>query len=285
MNQKELLLLGESALKKNNIEEAHFKAKRLLEFVLNQNNQQLLVHSLDDVTTKEQEVFKQKLQEIIEGKPIQYITKSQEFMGLTFYVDENVLIPQPDTEILVETTINMIKQNNKQKPLILDLCTGSGAIAISLAKCISNAQITASDISNRAIEIARKNANNNQVTIQYVCSDLFKNIPNLQFDYIVSNPPYIETNEILNLPQEVKNEPLLALDGGKDGLHFYRNILNQAITYLKPQGYLLFEIGYNQADAIINFLKSQKDRWRLITQKPIQDLSKNDRVLIFQKRL
>lgn len=284
MNQKELLLLGESALKKNNIEEAHFKAKKLLGFVLNQNKQQLLVHSLDEITAKEQEVFNQKLQEIIEGKPIQYITKSQEFMGLTFYVDENVLIPQPDTEILVETTINIIKQNNKQKPLILDLCTGSGAIAISLAKYISNAQITASDVSNKAIEIAQKNANNNQVTIQYICSDLFKNIPNMQFDYIVSNPPYIETNEILNLPQEVKNEPLLALDGGKDGLHFYRNILNQAITYLKPQGYLLLEIGYNQADAIINFWKSQKDKWSLITKKPIKDLNKNDRVLIFQKK-
>ncbi|MBR2240380.1 MAG: peptide chain release factor N(5)-glutamine methyltransferase, partial [Clostridia bacterium] len=197
--------------------------------------------------------FHNGLEKIKDNTPIQYITNHQEFMKLDFYVDENVLIPQPDTEILVEEVLKYVNQIDKTKSSkikILDLCTGSGAIAVSLAKYIDNCEITATDISNKAIQIAKLNAEKNLVhtKINFIESNMFENLPKTQYDIIVSNPPYIETETILSLSPEVQKEPLLALDGGCDGLKFYKIILKNYNDYLVQNGKVFLEIGYNQKE-------------------------------------
>ena len=306
MNQKDLLILGENTLKKFNVDDAHIKAKILLEFILKQNDSELLKNELEEVNSLKKQQYEETLKEIINGKPLQYITNSQEFMALNFFVNENVLIPQPDTEILVETAIKTIEnctidlksecikkegikeyntENNQIE--ILDLCTGSGCIGISIAKYSANTKVTASDISKEAIQVAKKNAilNNVEEKIEFIVSNLFENIKNKKFKIIVSNPPYIETSVVKTLSKEVQNEPKLALDGGEDGLLFYKKILNEAHKYLESNGYLLLEIGYNQAEKIKKIYKANcQNFWNLETQKPIKDLAGNDRVLIFKNK-
>lgn len=291
MNQIQLLKYGEEILRKNYIDDPDIKSKRLLEFVLNQSREYCIINSTIEVSNSQETEYKEKLKEIIQGKPIQYITNNQSFMGLDFYVDESVLIPQPDTEILVLETLKLI--NIQKQNHILDLCTGSGAIAISIAKCVQkekndNIKIMASDISEKALKVAQRNVKNNLVedVVELVQSDMFSNIDE-KFDIIVSNPPYIETSVIETLSKEVKQEPVIALDGGEDGLTFYRIILGQAENYLKENGYLLFEIGYNQGDKIKELYNSLKEENKcnleIVTKEPIKDLADNDRVMIFKK--
>lgn len=293
MNQSQLLKLGKEKLKQENIEEAESKAKRLLEFVLQQSREEMIRNSLEEVSEEKQKEYEERLQEMIQGRPLQYMTHLQEFMGLDFYVDENVLIPQPDTEILVEQAIEKIQSIEDAKIQILDLCTGSGAIAISIAKQLQNTsqymieeyQIIATDISKKALEVAQKNAMHNQVQIQFLQSDMFHKLEGMEFDMIVSNPPYIVTKVIDTLSKEVKQEPRIALDGGEDGLKFYRKILENSKEYLKKEGYVLLEIGYDQGEKIIKLWQELKENCQLalITKEPIRDLGNNDRVMIFQK--
>ena len=219
-----------------------------------------------------------KFGKLVNGEPIQYITNSQEFMNLKFYVDNRVLIPQPDTEILVENVISIVEntQKNCQKEIeILDLCTGSGIIGICLKKNLQNVKVYVSDISEDALDVAKKNSIQNNVEISFIKSDLFDEI-NEKFDIIVSNPPYIESNAIEGLSNEVKNEPKIALDGGKDGLDFYRKIIKEAPNFLNKIGVLALEIGYNQKDAVEKILKTYK--YKNIQIK--KDLSNIDRVII-----
>ena len=222
--------------------------------------------------------FLKKFGRLVNGEPIQYITNMQEFMKLKFYVDNRVLIPQPDTEILVENVISIVEniQKDCQKEIkILDLCTGSGIIGVCLKKNLQNVKVHASDISECALDVAKKNSIQNNVDISFIKSDLFDNI-NEKFDVIVSNPPYIESSTLEGLSMEVKNEPKIALDGGKDGLDFYRKIIKEAPNFLNKSGYLSLEIGYNQKDAVEKLLKTYK-------YKDIQikkDLSNIDRVII-----
>lgn len=277
MKQIELLKLGENVLKKENIQDSHIKASILLQYVLNQTKQHLIINSEEIVEPSKINEYNNYLQLIIQGTPIQYITNHQQFMALDFYVDENVLIPQPDTEILVEEGLKIIKEQNRK---VLDLCTGSGAIAVSIAHYCQNSTVTATDISKEALEVARKNANLNNVNIEFIESDLFDELTERSFDIILSNPPYIETDIINTLVKDVQSEPHLALDGGKDGLKFYRRILAEAHKYLKTDGYLMLEIGYNQGNAVINL---KHNNLKLITKQPIKDLDGNDRVVIFQK--
>lgn len=246
------------------------------------NKFELMINHEQEIT-KEQEInFQHGLEKLRKNTPIQYITNSQEFMKLHFYVDENVLIPQPDTEILVEEVIKYAKefQNNNSELQILDLCTGSGAIAISLAKYIDNCKITATDISSKAIQIAKLNAEKNLIhkKIHFIESDMFDNLQTNQFDIIVSNPPYIESETIQTLSPEVQKEPKIALDGGQDGLKLYRTIVKHFKNYLKPTGKVFLEIGYNQKENLFKIIKSENPNKQPIC---IQDLAGNNRVIIF----
>lgn len=279
MNIEDILRKEIYNLKENNIDNSTLKAKILLANILNVKKEYLLIHSEEEVKQEDKIKYEDCIKELIKGKPLQYITNKQEFMGLDFYVDENVLIPQPDTEILVEKTIEIA--DNTQKNKVLDMCTGSGCIAISLAKNIDNFQITAADISDNALIIANKNAINNNLEnkIKFINSDMFSNI-NEKFDIIVSNPPYIETKTINKLDIEVQNEPLLALDGGIDGLKFYNIIANNAFKYLNENGYLLLEIGYNQQKSVTQLLQNTGKYTNIET---IKDLGGNYRVVIARK--
>ncbi|SES76886.1 peptide chain release factor N(5)-glutamine methyltransferase [[Clostridium] polysaccharolyticum] len=183
--------------------------------------------------------------------PLEYILGKQEFMGLSFKVNENVLIPRQDTEILVEGVLNSAKGKK-----VLDMCTGSGCIAISLAKLGNALEVHGVDISREALMVAKENADHNQVQVEFVESNLFGNVTG-KYDIIVSNPPYIESKVIETLMPEVREfEPVLALDGTEDGLYFYREISNAAPEYLTEEGEIFFEIGYNQGEAVTNILKA-----------------------------
>lgn len=280
MNINELLIYGRKVLLDSNIAEMPLKVRLLAEYILKMNKYELVINHEREISEDELHVFKAGLEKIKNNVPIQYITNHQEFMKLDFYVDESVLIPQPDTEILVEEVLKYCSSNSDGKAFkILDLCTGSGAIAISIAKYLDNCSVVASDISSQAIQIAKLNAEKNGVKdkIEFVESDMFADINESNFDVIVSNPPYIETSTIASLDKEVQNEPLIALDGGIDGLDFYKTIIKSAPQHLSSNGKLFFEIGYNQKEAIFELInKSEK----LHNAVCIKDLAENDRVLI-----
>lgn len=275
MNIKEALEKANKILIDNNIEENFLKARILLSHELGCSKEYLITHDDEEISDDIEKSFFEKITRLTKGEPIQYLTNKAEFMGLDFYVDKNVLIPQPDTEILVQAIIDIVKENEIE---ILDLCTGSGAIGISLCKNLTNAKIFASDISEIALEVAKKNANFHNAEIEFIKSDLFCNIKG-KFDIIVSNPPYIETAEIDKLSKEVKNEPKIALDGGIDGLDFYRNISNNAQFFLENNGILAVEIGYNQGKAVEEMFINCGFK----NVKILKDLSQNDRVVIGEK--
>ncbi len=238
-----------------------------------------MIYDNKEVENIDRDRYIKNVKRLILGEPLQYITGIQEFMKLNFLVTKDVLIPRPDTEILVEEVIR--KAENISNPVILDLCTGSGAIAVSLAKYIKNVHICAVDISSKALEIAKKNAELNGVknNIEFIESNLFDKIKERKFDIIVSNPPYIETETIKTLSKDVQSEPKIALDGGKDGLDFYRKIADSGSKYLNRQGYICLEIGYNQRIAVRQILENKK---RYVNINCIKDLCGNDRVITAQ---
>lgn len=275
MQIQEILSSTIKQLNSNNVEEPNNKAKRLLAFVLNVPKEFLIINDNKELNKKQEVKYKKCIERLIKGEPIQYIIGKQEFMGIDLIVTNDVLIPQPDTEILVEETIKVAKQYDK--PKILDLCTGSGAIAIAIKKYIPEAEIVASDLSSKALRIA--NNNDRTKKIRFILSDLFENI-NEKFDIIVSNPPYIKTEEIKTLSKEVQNEPLMALDGGQDGLYFYEKIIKQANSYLNQNSYLCLEIGENQKNEIIKKIQYNRKYTNIQTYK---DLGGNDRVITCKK--
>ena len=278
MTIKEILNKGTIMLKNNKIENPKQKARLLLQYVLKMTREQIIIYDTNQVKKNDEQEYIININKLIKGKPLQQITNTQEFMKMNFYVNENVLIPRPDTEILVEEVIKIAK--NKKNPIILDLCTGSGAIAISLAKYLENVKIYATDISVKALEIAQKNAKDNNVLekVKFMQSDLFSNIDtNLKFDIIVSNPPYIKTEVIKTLNKDVQNEPLIALDGGIDGLKYYRKIIKEAYAHMKYNSYLCMEIGYDQKDDVIEIIEYQN---KFTDINCLKDLYGNDRVII-----
>lgn len=277
MTIKEALDKGTIMLKGENLDSPKMKARILLQDVLNKSRQYLIVHDTDVINEKKLEKYFDNIEKVKSGIPIEHITNIKEFMKMNFFVNENVLIPRQDTEILVEEVIKIAKRINAKK--ILDLCTGSGAIAVSLAKYIDNSEITATDISVDAIRVAKKNAINNNVEnqITFIESDLFASIKKEKYDIIVSNPPYIKENIIKNLSKEVQKEPIIALNGGIDGLDFYKKISNEAYEYLKYGGYLCFEIGYDQKEEVINILNKQNNYCNIYSKKDLYD---NDRIVI-----
>lgn len=274
MKIKELINYGKNKLIENKIEDENIKTKVLLKYILNVDDSYLIIHNDENQDKEIETKFINCINELIEGKPLQYITHHQEFMNLDFYVDENVLIPQPDTEVLVLQTINIIKQYENRNIKVLDLCTGSGAIAISTAKAFENqaVQVYASDISDKALEVAKKNSKKNDVHINFINSNMFENIDE-KFDIIVSNPPYIETETIKKLSKDVQQEPHIALDGGFDGLEFYKIIASEYEKYLNDNGTLLLEIGYNQKQSVTELFINRN-------VECIKDLAQNDRVII-----
>ena len=285
MKIKEVIELGKQVLIRNNIDDASLVARELLAHVLGQNKQYLVIHSDDELEEEYRSKFVDCINQIVSGKPLQYITHKQEFMGLNFFVDENVLIPQPDTEVLVEETIKKcisVAELGAEQSLIkiLDLCTGSGAIAISLNYVLAqkniNAEIMASDISAKALDIAKKNNESNNTSVKFAESNLFENIQKNDFDIIVSNPPYIKRKIIETLPCQVQAEPHIALDGGEDGLDFYKKIIDQACKYIK-NGYVLLEIGYDQKDEVEGLFRANG---RYSEIETVKDLSNNDRCVI-----
>ena len=260
----------------------NIEAKILLKYILQKEESYIIANVNTQLTKTQENKLINCINKIKGGYPLQYITNQQYFMGLSFYVDENVLIPQPDTEVLVLKTVDICKSlKNSKKLKILDLCTGSGAIAISLAKILQEekvqAEIFASDISLKALEVAKKNNEKNNTNVQFILSDLFHNIDE-KFDIIVSNPPYIKTKVINTLSKQVQNEPKLALDGGEDGLDIYRKIINQALAYLN--GYLCLEIGFDQKNEVTSLIKENKNYEKI---ESIKDFSGNDRCIICKK--
>lgn len=205
--------------------------------------------------------------------PLGYIFGKSYFYGREFKVDENVLIPRQDTEILIEKICDDIKSRNSEVS-VLDIGTGSGAIAITIQK-ETNAKVSAVDVSDGALEIAKHNAKSLESNVDFAKSDLFENV-DCKFDFIVSNPPYIESSVIETLDDEVKlNEPILALDGGEDGLDFYKKIVEEAPNHLNKGGKLYFEIGYNQAEALKDLMKAN-----FKNIKVYKDYGNNDRVVV-----
>ncbi len=276
-------------LKNNNIEEPILKSKIILANCLNKNKEYLFINGEELVSPEIEKIFFEKINELCDNVPLQYITNHQEFMGLDFYVDSNVLIPRSDTEVLVEMVIKRVRElqklrlsENTQEACnikILDMCTGSGAIAISLAKLCKNVEITAADKSSGALSVAIKNYEdvrpNNK--IEFIKSNMFENLEKYskKYDIIVSNPPYIETEVIKTLDKNVQNEPQMALDGGADGLDFYRIIFKNLEKFLEEGGDVFLEIGYNQARTVTEIFKSRFEKLECI-----KDYSGNDRVIV-----
>ncbi|MBP3928981.1 MAG: peptide chain release factor N(5)-glutamine methyltransferase [Peptostreptococcaceae bacterium] len=241
----------------------------------------LYIHlNLHKELTKEQlDSFNEMIQDRLKGRPIAYIVNNREFMGLDFYVEEGVLIPRPDTEPLVEEVIELVK--GKENLKIVDIGTGSGAITVSLAKYIKDCQVYSLDISDKALSIGLKNAISNEVEdkINFIKSNIFSGIEDkgLELDVIVSNPPYIRRADIETLHTQVKDyEPYIALEGGEDGLNFYRDITRESVKYLKDKGILAFEVGHDQAEDVSEILK-HNGYTNIYTKKDLQGI---DRVVI-----
>lgn len=250
MTLSEALRYGKEQLSASGIQEANIDAWYLLEYVTRVSRAEYFGDTEKIMTEQELDYYIETVERRKNRVPLQHITGVQEFMGHVFQVNEDVLIPRQDTEVLVECTYDVIEQEMQ----ILDLCTGSGCIAISLKKMCDSIEVTGADISRKALDVAIRNGMLNQVECTWVNSDLFASIDG-EFDIIVSNPPYIRTSVIEELEEEVKlHDPMIALDGKEDGLYFYYKIIEQSVKYLKSQGVLLFEIGHDQGEAVSEYM-------------------------------
>ncbi len=262
MNYKEVYGRGAERLAGADIAEAAIDARLLLEYVCKTDRNTLLAHADREVSGEEQERYNALIAKRSEHIPLQYLTGEQEFMGLTFIVNKNVLIPRQDTEVLVEEIMRDLHDGMR----ILDLCTGSGCILLSLLQYSNNCQGVGTDLSEEALCVARENysrlkADKPEMEAAFIKSDLFENLDTEKFgkfDIIVSNPPYIKTNVIDTLMPEVREqEPLMALDGREDGLFFYRKITEGVKRYLVRGGMLYYEIGYDQAKEVAAIMKEE----------------------------
>ena len=246
MTLREAWKLGKDRLTDAQVPDADLDAWYLLEWCTGVNRSHYLAWPEEAISPEQEEQYRQTLNQRERRIPLQQITGEQEFMGLSFYVNEHVLIPRQDTEVLVEETAKFLKDGMS----FLDLCTGSGCILLSLMKLCGQIEGTGVDISEGALEVARQNGERLKADAVFRKSDLFENVEGA-YDIIVSNPPYIRSAVIEELADEVKlHDPYIALDGKEDGLYFYRKIIAQAGKYLKPGGWILFEIGYDQAEEV-----------------------------------
>lgn len=254
---------------------ARFEAEMIVMAALNITREKMITDRHREVTNEEYEKAMTMTAQREMGEPLQYILGSTEFMSLEFFVRDGVLIPRADTETLVEAVLNTLSREKAYS--VLDICTGSGCIGISLAHYRENVTADLIDISDTAIETAKKNIRRNgmQERVNVYKCDILKEYPDRKYDIIVSNPPYIESDTIQTLQTEVRDyEPHLALDGGKDGLTFYRRIIEIAPKLLNKNGFLAFEIGYNQGAAVSELMTEFSE------VEIIKDLCGNDRVVI-----
>lgn len=259
MTYRECYERGKAALTAAEIEEAALDARLLLEYVCAADRNTLLVHGDREVAEEELRRYETLIQKRASHIPLQHLTGVQEFMGLEFIVNEHVLIPRQDTEILVEEVLKNLHDGMR----ILDMCTGSGCILISLLKYSNDCRGVGVDISPEALQVARENAEQllsddefqNESAITFIESNLFEKVTG-KFEFIVSNPPYIKRNVIGTLMPEVREyEPVTALDGGSDGLDFYREIAQKSRKFLVGGGMLFFEIGYDQGAEVMELLE------------------------------
>lgn len=262
MNYREAYLWGCDKLDDARVEEYQLDARLLLEYVCNTDRNTLLAHPDRELSGREIDSYQEAIGRRAERIPLQHITGVQEFMGLEFDVNSHVLIPRQDTECLVEEVLRHLTDGSR----ILDLCTGTGCILLSILSYSNDCTGIGVDLSKEALEVAGRNYEKLSLlprpvpwtgeSAKWVCSDLFEKVELEKFDVIVSNPPYIATKEILNLMEEVRcHEPAMALDGREDGLYFYRRIVKEAGEFLRKEGMLFFEIGYDQAKAVSELMK------------------------------
>ena len=272
MTLRSALAWGEEVLNKVNIADARNDAWLLLTKVTNMDRTYYYMHMDEELSDEHNSEYESLISKRAEHVPLQYITGEQEFMGLNFKVTPSVLIPRQDTEILVLEALKVIRAGMR----VMDMCTGSGCILISILKNCLSAKGVGYDISKQAINIAKENAKLNGVTAEFERSDLFEMVEGT-FDVIVSNPPYIPTDVITTLMPEVRDfEPMNALDGMKDGLFFYRKIVSECRQYLNPNGKILFEIGHDQGEAVSSLLLEEG----FGHVRVVKDLAGLDRVVI-----
>lgn len=275
LTYEELLKIGENELLMSDISDANIDAWYLLEYVTGMSRAAFFLKRAENISQKEENEYREVINKRKKHIPLQHITGTQEFMGFDFFVNENVLVPRQDTECLVE---NVLPYAYGKK--ILDMCTGSGCIIISLKKLEETAECTGVDISEKALEIALKNARSNEADVSFIKSDMFKNIME-KYDIIVSNPPYIRPDVIKTLEPEVReHDPMLALDGGEDGLMFYRILAEEGKKHLARSGRIFMEIGYDQGKAIKEIFENEGFK-EVVVKK---DLCENDRVVIAEYR-
>ena len=261
-------------LKEAGVPEYQLDARLLLEYVCGTDYNTLLVHGDRDVSPEEEKKYNELIEKRASRVPLAYIVGYQEFMGLTFDVNENVLVPNQDTETLAEEALRELSDGMR----FMDLCTGSGCVALSILNYTNDTSCVMTDISDKAIEVATGNRDRLGFSdrAEIVKTDLFPQDADNKFDMIVSNPPYIRTDVIATLPPEVgKGEPYIALDGGQDGLIFYRRIIENAPKWLYTSGWLMMEIGYDKGDAVAGLMKDGGFH----EVEVIKDLGGNDRVV------
>ena len=271
MTFREAIAFGQEKLNLAGIIEARNDAWLLLSFVCKIDMTYYYVHMEDVLSNIQEEEYRSVINKRAERVPLQYITGEQEFMGLPFRVNSSVLIPRQDTETLVEEALKIVRPGMK----VLDMCTGSGCILISILKNVEDVEGVGYDISKQALLVAKENAKLNEVTATFERSDLFDSVKET-FDVIVSNPPYIPTDVVHGLmPEVVQFEPFTALDGKEDGLYFYRKIVAECKEYLNPNGKILFEIGHDQGEAVSTLLKEAG----FLEVRVVKDLAGHDRVV------
>lgn len=264
-------------LLKSEILDADYDAEILLFEVMNMDKTSYLLRMQEEMEQEKEETFFSMVEMRAAHVPLQHLTKKAPFYGYEFEVNSKVLVPRFDTEVLVYEVLKREKDKNTS---MLDLCTGSGCIAITLKKEGDYKYVVASDLSLEALQVAKRNAEKLNASIEFVESDLFAKISG-SFDFIVSNPPYIRTDIIETLSEEVKNhDPMMALDGGETGLQFYEIIAREAGTYLKAQGRIYLEIGDEQGEDVKNLLLHAG----FINVEVIQDLNLKDRVVLGEKK-
>lgn len=293
---KEMLTMGEKQLMDSDIADATRDCKILYCYMMDIPFSKIILEYQEVLQDRLCDKYFELIDRRSNGEPVQYIMGSQEFMGLEFIVNENVLIPRQDTETLVEDALEIINTGTlrgedmdvKRKEWdILDLCTGSGAIGVSLARIANKVNVTCSDISEGAIKVAKENAQKHGVakSVKFEQGDLFKpfskHFRKQKFDMIISNPPYIKSSVIPTLQKEVcEHEPISALDGGESGLDFYERIVSGVGSHLRKSGVLLLEIGHDQGEAVSGLLSRHGD---FTSIRVLKDLANRDRIVFAKK--